>query len=164
MDALQKLKDFIAQSELGEDDKKLFSSFLDDLSEEEINDMYKSFEDNPALLPYFWQNTKSKIMAISAINSSESISEEQKTELIDDIISMNEDEFKLFLDSITAVLSSEDPQTALKQLSQEQEQAHEEFISQAKKFVEQLKQEHLVLQKDQDEDDYEDTLAKIKGL
>ncbi len=164
MDTLQKLKDLITQSELGENDKKLFGSFLDDLSEEEINDMYKSFEDNPTLLPYFWQNTKSKIMAISAINASKSISKEQKTGLVDDIISMNEDEFKLFLDSVTAVLSSEDPQTALKQLSQKQEQAHEEFISQAKEFIEKLKQEHLTLQKDQDEDDYEDTLAKIKEL
>ncbi len=59
MDTLQKLKDFIVQSEVGKKKKKLFSSFLDDLSEKEINDMYKSFENNPAVFPGFWKNTKS---------------------------------------------------------------------------------------------------------
>jgi len=164
MNTKDKLQELINKSPLEDEDKKLFISFLDDLSKEELENMHESFEQNGDMLQYFWENTKAKMLVIAIINTNDEMPQEQKVELINDIIAMDEDAFKLFLESLDAVTSSDDPQKELESLIDKQKQVHQKFMTQTRDFIEQLKKEHVDLQQDQDQDDYKDVLNKIKGL
>jgi len=163
-DTKKTLPGLINDSALSSDDKKMFIAFLENISEEDTIEMTESFTANPQEIVIFWTVLKAKMTMLSIIESNDNLSHENKTKLTNQIIAMNDEEFNAFLNGIGQMSESKNPEETMQNLIREQKESHEEFMMQSKDFLKKLRDSHKELQEDKDEEDYDDTLAKINSL
>ncbi len=116
-------------------EKELFITFLNNVSEGNLLQIGRVFKEKPEEAERFWMALKSKIIFLKKVESNKSFSNEIKTNIVNQIAGMSEEEFNTGVKNAIKIEDKVSREEKIKELLRDEKKLHEEFMTLADKFL-----------------------------
>ena len=129
------LQDQINNSKLSTEDKEDFIFFLENISEEELNQMNELFSEDASELVLFWTTLKKKLIFMELLDKNTDFSDETKDNIKQQLSKMGTEEFDSFLEAVQKIADGADTKNEIDSLLEQNKKNNEELSALTEKLI-----------------------------